>query len=129
MSEYNQERLDRIEQVVTDLEVDIKLMAKAVGEMAASMKQLVEMQTEQKLLKQEMDNRCSIVTQEIKDSKEDRSKIWSTVRAHDKRMSGIDKVVLKNEWSSGVAGKVAWAVVSAVITGVVGAVLIILNMK
>jgi hypothetical protein len=46
-------RLDRIENIVTVLEVDIKTMSKAVTELAGSVKQLVVLQTDQQLLKQE----------------------------------------------------------------------------
>ena len=69
----NQEspRLDRIENIVTALEVDIKTMSKAVTELAGSVKQLVVLQTDQQLLKQEMEHRCEIVHSRLRSIEKD----------------------------------------------------------
>ena len=48
-------RLDRIEQVVTALEIDIKTMSNAVTDLAGSVRMLVDLQTNQKLLAQEVE--------------------------------------------------------------------------
>jgi polyhydroxyalkanoate synthesis regulator protein len=64
-------RLDRIENIVTVLEVDIKTMSKAVTELAGSVKQLVALQTDQQLLKQEMEHRCEIVHSRLRNIEKD----------------------------------------------------------
>jgi len=54
-------RLDRIEQIVISLEADMKIMASSVSSMAHSMEKFVEMQTDHKLLKQEMKHNCDSI--------------------------------------------------------------------
>ena len=62
-------RLDRIEKIVISLEADMKIMANSVASMATSMEKFVEMQTDHKLLKQEMKYNCESVTSKIDDIK------------------------------------------------------------
>ncbi len=57
----NELRLDKIESIVTQLESDLRIMASGVTEMASSIKTLIDMQTDQKLLKQELEYRCNII--------------------------------------------------------------------
>lgn len=59
-------RLDRIEQIVISLEADMKIMANSVSSMATSMEKFVEMQTDHKLLKQEMKHNCDTVHNAIR---------------------------------------------------------------
>jgi SMC interacting uncharacterized protein involved in chromosome segregation len=72
-------RLDRIENIVTVLEVDIKTMSKAVTELAGSVKQLVVLQTDQQLLKQEMEHRCEIVHTKFRDLEKEMEEIQALV--------------------------------------------------
>lgn len=59
-------RLDRIEQIVISLEADMKIMASSVSSMAASMERFVEMQTDHKLLKQEMKHNGNTVHEKLR---------------------------------------------------------------
>jgi phage host-nuclease inhibitor protein Gam len=111
------ERLDGIERVVIKLEQDIKTMTHSVSEMAQSMKQLVDMQMDQKLLKQEMEHRCDVVTAELRSLKEGQGRIWERVEQQGKRMTDLEKEQQKNTMAASVAGKIAWAITSAAITG------------
>lgn len=87
-------RLDRIENIVTALEVDIKTMSKAVTELAGSVKQLVVLQTDQQLLKQEMEHRCEIVHSRLRDLESDIKELETTV---EKKVDKIDEVNIESQ--------------------------------
>lgn len=87
-------RLDRIENIVTALEVDIKTMSKAVTELAGSVKQLVVLQTDQQLLKQEMEHRCEIVHSRLRDLESDIKELETTV---EEKVDKIDEVNIENQ--------------------------------
>jgi len=87
-------RLDRIENIVTALEVDIKTMSKAVTELAGSVKQLVVLQTDQQLLKQEMEHRCEIVHSRLRDLESDVKELETTV---EEKVDKIDEVNIENQ--------------------------------
>ena len=61
----DKDRLNRIEHIVVELEADMKITANAVKELAESVKQLVALQVEQQLLKQEVEHRCAQVKKEF----------------------------------------------------------------
>ena len=68
-------RLDRIEQIVISLEADMKIMANSVSSMAGSMEKFVEMQTDHKLLKQEMKHNCDYVHTKLREFEAKTAKI------------------------------------------------------
>jgi len=87
-------RLDRIENIVTVLEVDIKTMSKAVTELAGSVKQLVVLQTDQQLLKQEMEHRCEIVHTKFRDLEKEMEEIQQLVNT---KVSKVDETRLEQQ--------------------------------
>ena len=87
-------RLDRIENIVTALEVDIKTMSKAVTDLAGSVKQLVVLQTDQQLLKQEMEHRCEIVHSRLRDLESDIKELETTL---EEKVDKIDEVNIEQQ--------------------------------
>lgn len=112
-------RLDRIEQVVIKLEADIKVMASSVGSVAKSMEKLVDMQMKQALLKQEMDHRFEVIVDSLRVGTLDNAKLWANFEANSKRLSELEKIVIRNSWITGIAGNVAWVLTSAILTGAI----------
>jgi len=62
---HDTDRLNRIEHIVVELEADMKVTSNAVKDLAESVKQLVTVQTEQQLLKKEVEHKCAQVRTEF----------------------------------------------------------------
>lgn len=125
-------RLTRIEQVVIRLEDDMSDMTKSVNSVAESMKQLVEIQKDQALLKQEVDLKFEAIGVEINQSKQDRAKFWKEIWAAKERDSQlslqlaskidrnefdpVQKSQIINSLISSGSAKFAWLVVAGLVT-------------
>jgi hypothetical protein len=105
-------RIRRIEDAVVKLEKDLAVMSKAITDMSESVKILADMRIETQLLKQDYEHSKRECDSAVSEIKKNVIEIQGT-------LIQLEKAQQKNAIAASIAGKIAWALTSASITGVV----------
>jgi hypothetical protein len=114
------ERLDRIERLAVQLETDLKTVVKSVGDMSEATTKLIEMQTDQKLLKNDMLHSDETLKALIAGNSKAVDLINTRQEGQGNRLTDMEKAMQKNTMATNIASKVGWSVITAIITAVVG---------
>jgi hypothetical protein len=115
------ERLDRIERLAVQLEMDLKTVVKSIGELSRATSNLVDMQTDHKLLKNNMAHGEETTRALVSGNTKAIELMSSRQEGQGNRLTDLEKVISKNAVAANIASKVGWSVITAIITAAVGA--------